>query len=478
MKRIVYAFFIVLLAVSCSEDYLETKPSNQILDEVVFQSLEGVQTVVDGILRDMRYQHSTYQDQFGVKSIDLVSDLMGEDIVIERFWWFGADYQFVYQGAKDIRTGYIWTIFYRFIFNSNEIINRVDEVSAENLALGKYIKAQALSLRAYSYFQLIQLYQHTYSGHENDPGIPLYTEATAEGKPLSTVSQVYKQITDDLDLAIQFFAETNLPGRHISHPDLNVAKGLRARVALVMQDWEIAAEMASGAREGHLIMSAEEFSTGFDNYTQQNWIWGLEVNDEQSTTYASWVSHVDWSVMGHCGAGYSRKSVNSKLYNQMHNGDIRKALIDTAFIKGNYRNNKFSAGNDKGFAADLVLMRPEEMLLIEAEALARMNQETEAIALLIQLRENRIPEPVAVEATGDQLLQEILLERRIELWGEGFSLLDTKRLKKGVDRTSSNHKPAIAKTLTVPPESSLFNFQIPQNEIDSNPNISETNQNP
>jgi len=97
MKKFTQAILILtLLFSSCSEDYLETAPTNQISDKVVFQTVEGAQTVIDGVLRDMRSHHgaANMHDQFGVKAVDLAVDLMGEDIAVERFHWFGADYRF------------------------------------------------------------------------------------------------------------------------------------------------------------------------------------------------------------------------------------------------------------------------------------------------------------------------------------------------------------------------------------------------
>jgi starch-binding outer membrane protein, SusD/RagB family len=478
MRRIVIVFIaFTFLTVSCSEDYLETLPTNQAPEQVIFQTVQGFQTIFDGVLRDMRTRHG-YDDRFGVKSVDLVVDLMGEDLVVEKSSHFGVDYQYENHGAKGIRPAYVWTFYYRVIFNLNSIINNIDHATSGNEALRHNIKAQAYTLRAYSYFQLIQLFQYTYLGHENLPGIPVYTEKTTTGKARNSVSEVYQQINSDLDAAIQLFESSNLAQRHISNPTLNIAKGIRARVALVMNDWSKAAEMASEARQGYSIMSAEDYRTGFDNYKQQNWMWGLEVNSEQSTMYASWFSHVDRSIMGYSGYGISPKSVSSKLYNQMQEGDVRKILVNTSAVPGSYMPGKFTAKGDKEFAADLIMMRPEEMLLIEAEALARQNRENEARVLLKQLRDNRMPDPVNVEATGTALLQEILLERRIELWGEGFSLFDIKRLGIGIDRSNSNHKPTVAKIMSIEPGSSMFNFQIPQQEIDSNPNINEADQNP
>jgi starch-binding outer membrane protein, SusD/RagB family len=482
MKKFTQAILILtLLFSSCSEDYLETAPTNQISDKVVFQTVEGAQTVIDGVLRDMRSHHgaANMHDQFGVKAVDLAVDLMGEDIAVERFHWFGADYRFENRTATDTRPIYVWSLFYRIISNVNGVINQIDEAASESENLRKNLKAQALTLRAYSYFQLVRLFQHTYSGHENAPGVPVYTEATTAGKPRSTVAEVYRQITADLQEAVRLFEESSLPRRHISDPTLNVAKGLWARVALEMREWQTAAEMASAARQGFQVMTPEKYSLGFDNYTQQNWMWGLEVNNEQSTTYASWFSHVDWSIGGYCGYGLSPKSFSLELYNRMDDNDVRKKLIDASSIEtGRLIPKKFSAGDDKGFAADLVLMRPEEMLLIEAEASARLNDNKRAGTLLKELRDNRYDQPVSVTSSGVTLLNEILLERRIELWGEGFRGFDLQRLKLDVNRNNSNHNPVVARTMTLPAESEKFIYQIPQTEIDANPNITEDDQNP
>ncbi|SHF87260.1 RagB/SusD domain-containing protein [Mariniphaga anaerophila] len=481
MKKLFNLILIIaVFATSCSDEFLETIPTNEISDQAVFQSVEGAQTVIDGVLRDMRSQHGNedQHDQFGVKAIDLCVDLMGEDMVVEKYHWFGADYRFENRTENDQRPLYAWTLFYRIIYNANEVINHIDDVASDSETLKADLKAQALTLRAYSYFQLVQLFQHTYSGHEDEPGVPLYTNATTEGNPRSTVSEVYTRITTDLSEAVRLFEESGLQQKHISRPALSVARGLAARVALVMEDWQAAADMASKARDGFSLMTAAEFSTGFDNYTQQNWMWGMEVNSEQSTTYASWFSHVDWTIGGYCGYGLSPKSFSLELFNRMDNSDVRKELVDTSFIEsGRLIPYKFAAGNDKGFDADLVLMRPEEMLLIEAEARARIKDFTNAGKLLKELRDKRFDEPVSTSWPEETLLSEILLERRIELWGEGFRGFDLKRLKLGVNRTNSNHNPVVAKVMSLPAESEEFIYQIPQSEIDANSNIGEEDQN-
>ena len=211
-------------------------------------------------------------------------------------------------------------------------------------------------------------------------------------------------------------------------------------------------------------------------------MWGLEINDEQSTIYASWFSHMDMSIGGYAGLGYMPKYISTALYDQLPDDDIRKQLCEPAVYSGvtfyiNYKFNAALAG--KEFSADYVMMRPEEMLLIEAEAIARQgSRDTEAQALLDELHAVRQTAPVAVTATGTALLDLILLERRQELWGEGFRGRDIKRLKIALDRNGSNHNPALCLYMTLPAEDNRWNYMIPQGEIDANPLITEDDQNP
>ena len=109
----------------------------------------------------------------------------------------------------------------------------------------------------------------------------------------------------------------------------------------------------------------------------------------------------------------------------------------------------------------------------EGKSIEEFNEQS----LLKELRDNRYNTAVTVDATGTALLDEILLERRIELWGEGFVGLDIKRLKLAVDRSDSNHNPVYAQNMTMAAESPNFIYQIPQDEIDANDLISEEDQN-
>jgi len=481
MKKI--AIILILSAgifSSCEKEFLETAPTNQISDADVFRTADGAQTVLDGVLRDLRVYRSAH-DFFGAKAIDLAFDLMGEDIVCTKFHHFGYDYRLDNRGATYRRPRTTWQLFYRVINNVNNILVNADDISFESLEQEANIRGQALALRAYSYFNLVTIFQYTYLGHENDPGVPIYLEPTTEGNPRAPVSDVYNRIVTDLDDAISLLTANTPARRHISDLSLEVIHGLRARVALEMGVWDAAESHASEARVPYSLDSRSDFSAGFSAYSSHNWMWGLEVNDEQSTIYASFPSHIDMSIGGYAGLGYSPKYMSAALYDTIPDDDIRKELVVEDMIGGepfhiNYKFNAAAAG--KGFSADYVMMRPEEMLLIEAEAIARQGgRDTEVQALLDELHAARQTTPVPVTATGADLLDLVLLERRIELWGEGFRGRDIKRLKIALDRTGSNHDITICRILEAEPEYEGYLYKIPQGEIDANDNINEEDQN-
>jgi len=122
------------------------------------------------------------------------------------------------------------------------------------------------------------------------------------------------------------------------------------------------------------------------------------------------------------------------------------------------------------------------MYLIEAEALARQNQDASARSVLETMVKARYPAYSAAAFSGPALISEILLQRRIELWGEGFSLIDIKRIKLGLNRPtgpgnhgSPNFDPSV---YILPAGDPKFLMRIPQKELDNNPALTPADQNP
>lgn len=74
--------------------------------------------------------------------------------------------------------------------------------------------------------------------------------------------------------------------------------------------------------------------------------------------------------------------------------------------------------------------------------------------------------------TGQALIDEIMIQRRIELWGEGFRWYDLKRLSLPLDRTGSNHTSSVTVgVMQVVAGDKRWTWLIPQVEMDANPNM-------
>jgi len=477
-------FLLSLVLLGCKKEYLETSPSTQAPTELVFATTDGAYVALDGVYRS-QFTSLTDHGNFGQKSYDLVSDLMGNDMVVHTagYGWFNGEYRFTAQQAAtdNSRSERTWYFYYRSINNANQIIVNIDNAAGPQ-ADRDNIKGQALALRAFSYFNLINFFQQTYKGNETKPGVPLYLEPTMEGKPRGTVQQVYDQIVADLTEA-----ETLLTGkarRHISNINVNVVQGIRARVALQMEDFPTAATYANKARQGYSLMSRAQYTQGFSTRTNPEWMWGMEVNTEQATIYASFFSHIDETTGGYAALG-TQKKITKALYDQIAAGDVRKDVFQgtTGATSRNpvYNQRKFKVPTAGSWAADYLFMRVAEMYLIEAEALARTGKPDEARTVLETMVKARYADYAAPQ-TGQDLINEILLQRRIELWGEGLSLLDIKRLKTGLNRPTGNGNHGTpnldAVVYTMPDQDPRFLMRIPQREINANESMTEADQNP
>ncbi|MCK4746631.1 MAG: RagB/SusD family nutrient uptake outer membrane protein, partial [Bacteroidales bacterium] len=407
---------------------------------------------------------------------------MGHDMKVfsRGYGWYISDYSYVARGqiTDGSTCDLSYNICYDIIYNSNVILEKADDLQGSQDEKD-FIKAQAHSLRAFAYFWLAQWHAPTYVGNESAPCCPLKLESSEEHAPVSTVGDVYNTITSDLDNAITLFQGSSEGRPAKSQIDLSVAQGIRARVALTMNDWTTAISNAQAARADYSLMDGAAYTSGFNDVENVEWMWGLDINDEQATIYASFFSHLDPTRLSYASLGL-QKQMPQYLFDTIPDTDIRKQIVvepgdDQWFGLGNpvptYSVVKFIAGSS--WAADYVLMRAAEMYLIEAEAAAEAGQDAVAQAAINVLIDVRDP-GVSTSNTGQALVDEIRLQRRIELWGEGFGLFDVKRWKIPLDRT--DHDPTLCVVTDTPANSSEFNMRIPQREIDANDAMTEADQ--
>ena len=408
-------------------------------------------------------------DDFGFIMIAFSSDLEAADIITANsgYNWFSSC------GALTSRNGdyanpYIrYAAPYNEIAAANEIISTYPSDSDDPVILQKL--AQARAIRAFSYLNLVPYFQFRYETSADLPCVPLVTEKTTNftENPRASVKQIYDLILSDLGWAID-----NLEGfvrTDKSRIDLQTAYGLRARAHLYMGRWAEAAADAALAAQGYTPASMDEVSRpAFYRIDEHNWIWGYDMTTDVALTN-TYATSSSW-IRSFSGDGYSAGTqvyscINNILYDKIPDTDVRKGwwvnadlespLLEAVSwngVSGNdistleienvklpflpYTNVKFGMNTIGGTNndEDWPFMRVEEMILIQAEGLVRSGSPAEGKQILEDfVRIYRDPS-YSADASGRTIEDEIWFQRRVELWGEGFSNPDTRRLGKPLVR--------------------------------------------
>ena len=495
MKKLFKYMFVGTLAcgmlASCAEEQLETAPTTSMSGTSLMANGNAALVPLNGIYRSMYTSGwsttgNTHQC-FGISAYNLMADVMGEDMVMgaQGSGWFWYDCVYNVKGrytSKTWRSYDLWNAYYTWISNANYILAAEETMEGTTEERG-YALGQAYAIRAYSYYMLAQSFARTYKGHESEPCCPIYTEPTTadtEGKPRSSVQEVYDLIVADMDKALEYLEGTSR--KHISHIGYEVALGLRARIALTMEDWATAksAAKAAIAASSCEIIPVKDF-IGTNDADADNVMWAADIIADQSGMYASFFAHMSTGVSYGANA---RKLINKELYAKMSPTDTRLAWWDPTDSKG-YQQKKFEFSDLQTWLGDYIWMRIEEMYLIAAEAECRLKDEPAAKADLMALMSQRDPSYSCEHLTGTEmgkltnewtgsLLEEITIQRRIELWGEAGRIYDIRRYKQGFRRTEEQGWPAAALLAGRPtddPENWMWVLTIPQAEFDGNANM-------
>lgn len=487
---------------SCGEKFLEGEMTayldSEAAEAMIEKDPEALGAYLSGIWAFMvKYNvvGSDAHDDFSFMSVLHSTDVMGEDITFHNYHWFGFDYELDNREKNYRRTRVDWVTFYTMIAKANELLDLFTEEPTTPDAKG--MKGQALAVRGMSYYYLIQLYQQ-YLKDANTfdydaPGVPMrfsksdgYDDETAKkltGR--NTVKMVFDQIEKDLTKAVELLSagyERPLGASGKDYIDVHVANGLLARYYLMTQQWQKAADAANAARQGYPMMTEKELKDGFVDITNSEWMWGFDQSTETSTDFASFYSHMSDLAPGYAGLDYSGHSISDWLYNKMSATDLRRQYWFNDATGSLYTNAERPAacwpyavlkfGDDGSWTMDYIYMRAAEMVLIEAEAYAHLGDGAKAAETLKILMAARDPQWNRASVTVD----DVWIQRRIELFGEGFSYFDLKRLYKGIDRTkATNHLTGY--DLKVDAGDDLWTYQIPDREIDENDMISEEENN-
>lgn len=495
-----YIFIAALVAglTACNKQ-LNTSPSDAVPEEIVLKSVANLTALSEGTWASM--MDDFYGGIFGnpgFKTITLVSEAMGNDVaLITTKYSYAPVYRFTQMVDKTTsRNNAIWNQLYKIINNNNIIIANVDKVTGDPTDK-KVLKGQALALRAHIYLTIASFYQFSYLKDSLTKTAPIYTTPTTDttsGNPKATLKDIYTLIISDLLQAKELLDGYQRTAKY--KIDKDVVNGLLARAYLNTGKWLSAAEAANEALQNYPLMPPVDYSKGFNDVNNSEWIWGHpEIPSQSDGSYSFHFLDVS------SASAYYYSFMADPFFGELfENGDIRKTLFSwdgNAGLEGYLQYKKFKFRSDQ--TADLVLMRSAENYLIKAEGYARDNNITEGAAALNALRTARGASAFnAVGATKDQLIDAILIERRKELWGEGFALADIIRNQLPVVRkpyvdASGNDRLVTITTPTgttkqVPAKyhtalkfadgtpfianSPNYLFTIPQSEEQNNPNLS------
>jgi len=483
----------VITGFSCGDDFLED-PALEGSASLTSSQLEQAAAVdpgVTGALMSGVYSltfttgtgGTTGHDDFGHKSYDVFSDMLSSDMAlsVSTYGWYRASITEM-QAPLDFTFGdnrQVWRYYYRIVRGCNEVIDGLGGTDAvPGNAEGKYIMGQAKALRAHAYFYLTQFYQKEYDPTEEI--LPIYTDAITPNGPKVTAAEIYDLMEKDLTEAIAYLDGFNRSNK--TEINKSVAQGiyayvLGARGTDPLKAHNMAVAAISG---GYTLMSGSEVTGGFNNVATPGWMWGVDLNDELGLGLVSWWGQMDYFSYSYPAFG-DAKAIDDALFAQIPANDVRKAQFTNSPgsythlmpLDKFYDSDRTRYGTSRIVKADYVYMRVAEMHLLAAEMGARAGNDAAARTYLKNVVSQRVPDASYIDAlSGNALLDEIYLQTRIELWGEGKSYLAMKRNRATITR-GTNHLSFVG--ASIPYNDERLTFEIPEGEIQFNPFISTQN---
>ncbi|MUU78927.1 RagB/SusD family nutrient uptake outer membrane protein [Winogradskyella endarachnes] len=490
-KKLIYAIMLsTALFMGCSEEFLEGENTNVLTASGIAEYSAIYPELLDGSLNGITsfiiepYGVSTRHYDFGQKGVDIWTDMVCGDMALSAsaYGWYNntANMVVTTDFTNDVND-IIWQYYYRIISVANSVIaSSGGNDAAPETDEGKRILGQAKVYRAYAYFYLVQLFQTAYDPTEEV--LPFYNgDVYSLAKVQASV--IYDQIVSDLTHSITLLDGYTRDAKNLV--DQTIAQGFLAYTYAAMGNYTDAKTMADAViGAGYTLNTAEELAypgagSGFNDLSTSSWIWGYDLTEDLGHQLIDWWGQIDPFTYSYAWAG-DYKSIDDLLYSQIPATDVRSSQFGSA--TGNLQpiNKFFDPGRTIGgqyvITTDLILMRVEEFYLLSAESAAMSGNEAAAKATMIELLTNRMGSADATTyisaLSGQDLIDEIYLQTRIELWGEGKSYLAMKRNQATVTR-GTNHVYRAGESFSY--DSDEMSFQIPESEINNNPSITGQN---
>ena len=508
----------------------ETQPTSTVTADAVAQSATAVEAMVNAIPVAEALPYSVFGSgnnqgfDFGLPGIMCATDGATGDVVATSgdansgynwfwFWEVGTSLN-----STQSRSQFTWYCYWNFIKSCNDIISIIVEPETDNM---KAYLAYAKANRAALYLDLARGFdplENNYTDVSAVKGltVPKITETTTEAEarnnPRLTRSEMFQFIFDDLDAAEELLTgNSHSAGKDV--PSLAVVYGLKARAYLWLGGFDSSnyAQAATYARKaieasGATIMNEAQWldpKTGF-NTPNASWLWYVPQSPEGVTNLVNFVawrsSEATW--------GYGQlvqQGVHVNFYNRIPDTDWRKrafisdkpdewyeanAAISNYSVNAHgekfsdyfspYASVKFRPMNGEtldwkaGNPTSVCMMRVEEMILTEIEALAYTDPTT-AAAKLTEFMLTRNPNYSFVSSSTEAVVAETIWQKRVELWGEGIVFYDMKRLNYGIETGYPGTNVATDSRMVTDGRAPWWNFVIPEAETLQNPVLKTTN---
>ena len=482
--KILTIAFASLFLSSC----LEKLPSNAIIDEDAIQTVSDAEQLMNGIYAAFKSGalYSGYLTLIPDIQADYVHAVEGFRNVYGRYWTWDFN-------STDSEVAAVYNGLYTVIGRVNFLLDNMDNVE-ENLKSEEefnklYLyKGEAHFARALAYSELVKLYCKAYTeeiADKEDLGVVISTSYYNKALPKrATLRESYNQIISDLKVA-----EDNIQTDYYGSNYFTVAAihGLRARVALYMQDWDTAIEYSSKVINNTTYTLANTKSMATSSQTTLDYMW----TDDQAYEIMWKVGFTPTSYGGALGQVFLNYDFMSYTPDYIPSAWIANDAFEATDARYQSYFRRVRTGYPHGLTAIILwkypglssfasqnilavnqpkVFRLGEQYLIRAEAYcAKENPEySKAAADITTLRKARYTNyPGSASVSANNWLTVIEQERVRELYMEGFRLHDLKRWGKGFERKAETSTVAPGNRLKINANNPRFVWPIPQHEIEA-----------
>jgi hypothetical protein len=317
-----------------------------------------------------------------------------------------------------------WNNSYPLIYKANAIIEGLNASNSIPSSAKNQFIGEAKVVRAFCYFNLINLY--------GDVPLVLSTDYRVNATtPRTSKDSVYRQIINDLSDAQGLLPQNYLTAGRV-RPNKYTAMALLAKVYLYTNQWANAENISNQIINSSLYSLSplnRVFYSNINMPSNNEPIWQLlPVQLGYETTEGNFFVPASKTVI-------PKYNVNTNLFNAFELTDQRFTTwlgINTVGTKKYYYPRKYTLGHDGNSSPveNYVVFRLGEQYLIRAEARAQLG-ESNSIADLNSIRERAGLSDYAGPNTKDSILNAIYHERQVELFCEwGNRWFDLKRIGK------------------------------------------------